>query len=43
MSHVVNEHSDLEDPLFNKCAHGDIGPRKWLTKGMLNKMITYKI
>lgn len=34
MSHVINKHSDLEDPLFNKCAHGDIGPKKWLRKGM---------
>lgn len=33
MSHIVNEHTDLGDPLFNKCSHGDIGPRKWLKKG----------
>ena len=32
-SHVVNEHKDLDDPLFDKCAHGDtIKPRKWLRK-----------
>ena len=35
MSHVINRHTGLEDPLFNKCAHGDLQPRKWLTVGML--------
>ncbi|XP_068697440.1 uncharacterized protein [Montipora foliosa] len=30
LSHVVNKHAGLEDPLFNKCSHGDIQPRKWL-------------
>ena len=35
MSHVVNRHTGLEDPLFNKCAHGDLQPRKWLRVGML--------
>ncbi len=25
LSHVVNQHENLEDPLFNKCAHGDVG------------------
>ena len=38
MSHVVNKHTDLEDPVFNKCAHGDIGPKKWLQNGMFKKM-----
>ena len=33
MSHVVNKHSDLEDPVFNKCAHGEIGCKKWLVPG----------
>ena len=35
MSHVVNKHSDLEDPVFNKCAHGEIGPKKWLIPGII--------
>ena len=30
LSHIVNKHSDLDDPLFNKCAHGDITDRTWL-------------
>lgn len=35
MSHVVNRHTELEDLLFNKCAHGELQPRKWLRVGML--------
>lgn len=37
MSHIVNEHADLGEPLFNKCAHGDIGPKKWLKRGNYGK------
>ena len=33
LSHIVNKHSGLDDPLFNKCAHGDIPDRKWLDSG----------
>lgn len=33
LSHVVNKHVDLDEPLFNKCAHGDIQPREWINKG----------
>ena len=33
MNHVVNKHSNFEDPLFNKCAHGHLEPRKWLRIG----------
>ncbi|XP_068712164.1 uncharacterized protein [Montipora foliosa] len=33
LSHVVNKHAGLEDPLFNKRAHGTIEPRKWLKVG----------
>ena len=37
LSHVVNEHEKLENPLFNKCAHKDIiQPRKWLDKGIIS-------
>ena len=35
MSHIVNKHADLDDPVFNKCAHGKIGPKKWLIPGMI--------
>ena len=35
LRHIVNQHSNHSDPLFNKCAHGsDIPARKWLTIGM---------
>ncbi|XP_067047680.1 uncharacterized protein [Acropora muricata] len=33
LSHVVNQHSGFDDPLFNKCVHRDIQPRKWLKTG----------
>ena len=35
LRHIVNQHSNHSDPLFNKYAHGsDIPARKWLTIGM---------
>ena len=34
LNHVINKHSGFSDPLFNKCAHGNIEPRKWLRSGM---------
>ncbi|KAK3745185.1 hypothetical protein QZH41_008383, partial [Actinostola sp. cb2023] len=30
LAHIINKHTDLEDPLFNKCAHGNIPYRTWL-------------
>ena len=34
LSHVVDEHENLDNPLFNKCGHREIiEPRKWLDKG----------
>lgn len=33
VSHIVNKHRNLDDPLFNKCAHGDIGHRTWIDPG----------
>ena len=35
MSHIINKHSSLDDPLFNRCGHDKIHPRKWLHAGML--------
>ena len=35
LSHVVKKQAGLEDPLFNKCAHGVIETRKWLKVGMV--------
>ncbi len=33
LDHVTNKHTGFDDPLFNKCAHGVIAPRKWLQRG----------
>lgn len=35
LSHITNKHDGLEDPLYNKCAHGDLTPKKWILPGML--------
>ena len=43
LSHIINKHENLENPLFNKCAHKDIiQPRKWLDKG-IHRYIIYII
>lgn len=34
LRHITNKHTGHGDPVFNKCAHGDIPARKWLTAGM---------
>jgi len=32
--HIINQHKDLPNQIFNKCAHGIITtPRLWMTKG----------
>ena len=36
LSHIVNQHTNLDDPLFNKCAHGDIPHRTWINPGRCN-------
>lgn len=38
LSHVINKHDNLDDPLYNKCNHGEIKDRTWLDKG---KYITF--
>lgn len=36
LSHVINQHRDLPNTLFNACAHGDnIKPKVWMAKGKL--------
>ncbi|KAK3741511.1 hypothetical protein QZH41_012599, partial [Actinostola sp. cb2023] len=45
LAHIINKHTDLEDPLFNKCAHGNIPYRTWLKSDTevyekLNKALT---
>ena len=39
LSHVVDKHECLDDPLFNKCAHGDLIPKRWLLSGMFKIML----
>lgn len=37
LSHVINQHKDLPNRLFNACAHGDvIKPKVWMTRGTVN-------
>ncbi len=44
MSHIINKHSDLDDPVFNKCSHGEIGPKKWLTPGTCsNSVLSFEV
>lgn len=32
LSHVINKHDNLDEPLYNKCNHGEIKHRTWLDK-----------
>ena len=32
LGHIVNKHENLDDPPFNKCAHGDIQHQVWLNE-----------
>ena len=37
LEHIVNVHSNLKNPAFNKCAHGDdIAERTWFYKGEIS-------
>lgn len=34
LSHILDKHENLDNPLFNRCAHGEIsGERKYLIEG----------
>ena len=28
LSHVVDKHDELDDPLYNKCSHGELNTKK---------------
>ena len=30
LGHIADKHENLEDPIFYKCAHGEIEHRQWL-------------
>ena len=32
LGHIVDKHENLDNPLFNMCAHGEIEPREWLNE-----------
>ena len=35
LNHVIDKHEHLENPLFNRCQHGQIiGEKKWMKNGM---------
>ena len=33
LSHVINKHDNLDEPLYNKCNYGEIQLGTWLDKG----------
>lgn len=35
--HVANLHTNHPDPLYKKCHHGNLEPRKWIKRGKLKK------
>ena len=37
LDHILDRHEDLENPLFNKCAHDEIEPREWLDERKLSE------
>ena len=42
LSHVINQHKDLPNRLFNARAHGDvIKPKVWMTRGTVNLALNY--
>jgi len=34
LSHIIDKHNDLDNPLFNQCQHGPIQGRMWLKESM---------
>ena len=35
LGHIINQHKNHKDPLFNKCAHGELNNRTWMTPDIL--------
>lgn len=33
LSHVINKHDNLDEPLYDRSNHGEIKHRTWLDKG----------
>ena len=42
LSHIVNKHENLDEPLFSKCAHGpDISPREHLFECIFQSILKH--
>ena len=42
LGHIVNKHENLDDPIFNMCAHDEIEPRMWLDESKHFTMNEYE-
>lgn len=43
LGHIVDKHENLENLLFNKCAHGEIETREWLDECKSQKYIFFEL
>ena len=41
LDHIVDRHENLENPIFNKCAHEEIEPREWLDERKLSVNLSF--
>ena len=41
LDHILDKHDNLENPLFNKCAHEEIEPREWLDERKLSIRLNF--
>ena len=39
LGHIINKHDNLDNQLFNKCAHEEIEQREWIDERKLNVTI----
>ena len=42
LGHIVNKHENLDNPIFNMCAHDEIEPRMWLDESKHFTMNEYE-
>ena len=43
LGHIINKHDNLDNQLFNKCAHEEIGQREWIDERKLDVTIMCKL
>ena len=41
LDHIVDNHENLENPIFNKCAHEEIEPSEWLDELKLSVNLSF--